>query len=147
VPAALFVIDAKNAQQFVRQKQQRLPTVSEGSIEVPWNFHKVTGAYAEYTSVDGLPYEGMFKEYLESPPGTIKSTGEPAFSRYWESSDGTGMWRQSNHWGGLGNSTASLNAADGSWIASPAEFKMTDMVMGHVYYRDVKEFGSMTLNF
>jgi hypothetical protein len=38
--------------------------------------------------------------YYESAPGVIRSTGEPAISRFW--ADGTGMWRQSNFWGKSG---------------------------------------------
>jgi hypothetical protein len=34
----------------------------------------------------------MYKTYYEPPPGVIRSTGEPAISRYWEADDGSGMW-------------------------------------------------------
>ncbi len=36
----------------------------------------------------------MCKRYYESAPGVIRSTGEPAISRFWEAVDGSGMWRQ-----------------------------------------------------
>lgn len=39
----------------------------------------------------------MYKTYYESAPGVIRSTGEPAISRFWEAAGG-GMWCQSNYW-------------------------------------------------
>ena len=43
----------------------------------------------------------MYKSYHESAPGVVRSTGEPAISRFWEAADGSGMWRQSNCWGNI----------------------------------------------
>jgi len=49
----------------------------------------------EGLTAEGLP---MYNTYYEPQPGVIRSTGEPAISRYWEAADGSGMWRQSNYW-------------------------------------------------
>ncbi len=61
----------------------------------------------------------MYKTYFEPSPGVIRSTGEPAISRFWEADDGSGMWRQSNYWGNTSSNDWSLNGAvggrDNSW--------------------------------
>jgi len=83
-----------------------------------------------------------------SPPGKTLA-GEPRFSIYFEDANGQGMTRWSDHYGDLVTSRAPLQAADGSWIAPPTEFAHTPgvMKMGHVYFKDVREFGSMKFNF
>lgn len=70
-------------------------------------------------SVDGPPGEGltaeglrMYKRYYEPSPGIIRSTGEPAISRYWEAADGSGMWVQSNCWGKSGTSNWTLGTRE-----------------------------------
>ena len=69
---------------------------------------------SRWTPGEGLTAEGlpMYKTYYESPPGVIRSTGEPAISRYWEAADGSGMWRQSNYWGKSGTSDWTLGSRE-----------------------------------
>ncbi len=57
----------------------------------------------------GLP---MYRTYYESAPGVIRSTGEPAISRYWGAADGSGMWTQSNYWGKSGTRERTLGTRE-----------------------------------
>src|SRR5208337_1674279 len=63
-----------------------------------------------------VPSEGprlpMYKTYYESAPGVIRSTGEPAISRYWGAADGSGMWTQSNYWGKSGTRERTLETRE-----------------------------------
>lgn len=86
----------------------------------------------------GLP---MYKSYFESAPGVIRSTGEPAISRYWEAADGSGMWRQSNYWGNMTSSISSLKGAVGGREVEPGFFVFDRLRTGFIKFRDVRPMG------
>ncbi len=48
----------------------------------------------------------------EPPTAMMGSTDDLSISRYWESLDGSGMTRQSNHWGNLGNAKWPLGSVE-----------------------------------
>ena len=86
----------------------------------------------------GLP---MYKTYYESAPGVIRSTGEPAISRFWEAADGTGMWRQSNYWGNMTGSISSLKGAVGGREVESGFFVFDRLRTGFIKFRDVRPMG------
>ena len=72
-----------------------------------------------------------------SPPAKSLS-GEPLYSIYFVDADGLGMTRWSNHWGPHGSEThpSSLSSLEG--VVGREKFGMTEMRMGHVYFRDIR---------
>jgi RHS repeat-associated protein len=96
--------------------------VREGLSE-PFGFFNIKNSQAIFTLSD-TPAAELTSGRTFISKHTIESTGETYISRYWEAKDGSGMWRQSNHWGGLnGGSNWSLVGPNGV-LASPNEFRM-----------------------
>jgi hypothetical protein len=85
----------------------------------------------------------MYKTYFESAPGVIRSTGEPAISRLWETDDGSGMWRQSNYWGKSGASDWTLGSPEymqsiGAVEVEPGFWVFEQTITGFVKFSDVR---------
>ena len=57
----------------------------------------------------------------------------PRYTAYWESADGLGYYRLSNHWGPLGNSIFPLIDEYGNML-SGEQFTMTEFYLGYVPY-------------
>jgi hypothetical protein len=76
--------------------------------------------------------------YYEPPPGVIRSTGEPAISRYWEAADGSGVTRQSNYWGNLTSSIWPLKGAVGGREVEPGFFVFDRLLIAFAKFSDMR---------
>jgi hypothetical protein len=100
-------------------------TVPETAAQTVYNFFNVKNTRGIWTLVeDGVPDARLIKGKPFISEGTIQSTGEKYATKYWEARDGSGMWRQSTHWGmQQGGSNWALAGPKG-WVVSPGEFKI-----------------------
>ncbi len=75
-------------------------------------------------------------DFLMSPAGK-NFAGDDLFCICFRDADGLGQVRYSNHWGALGSLKNPTSISSLKGVVTRNEFGMTEMRMGHVYFKDV----------
>jgi hypothetical protein len=101
----------------------------------PYNFFNVRRTTGNFSLVNEAPNR---MPDLESK-SAFSQAGDKLISRYWNAPELGGMFRQSNHWGGLGVNDWSLVGPKG-WVATPGYWQMfpeDKMPVGFIKYSDL----------
>jgi hypothetical protein len=71
-------------------------------------------------------------------PAMKNFAGEDIFSICFRDADGLGQTRYSNYWGAFGPKGNPTSISSLKGVVSATEFGMTEMRMGHVFFKNVR---------
>jgi len=111
------------------------------SKPTPYNFYNVKNTRGIFIRVDEAPNrmpDLSSPIYNAAGERAMSRSGELLYSHYWDAPELGGMFRQSNHWGGMGTTNWSLMGPNG-YVADPNNFHVInslDQPVGFIKYSE-----------